>query len=292
MPIQTAGRGSVYFPDGCQCSIKVPGGSYVDLGAMLGDAKAALNWKENQLTTANFGKTAMQIKDMTIDGSFTLIDLDPAGVALMGGGLFSTATTAGTALTTIPNQVIAAGWADKTRYQLAPVTSSSDSTPVKFSTTPVITSVTLDAGGTPETLSAWSAAASGDYTLVADPDSVSGYSIVFNSASMTAGSPTTKAITIVYGTNTPVARTTMYAGTSTKKLTAFSVKFEHTDSAGKVRGVEIFAANPKSGGFAFGFKGADSDGVEQMDITFTGVIETNLPDGRQLMSWYSDTGAL
>lgn len=287
MPIQTAGRGAVYFPDGCKCSIKVPGGSYVDLGAMLGDAKAALNWKENQLTTANFGKTAMQIKDMTIDGSFTLIDLDPSGVALMGGGLYSTSTTAASPVTTIPNQVIAAGWADNIAYPLIALTSSSDSTPLKISAKPTLTSVTLDAAGTPETLTENS-----DYVVVADAESSSGWSIQFISAGMSTGSPKTKAITIDYGTNTPVARTTMYAGTSTKKLTAYSVKFEHTDENGKARGVEIFAANPKSGGFAFGFKGADSDGVEQMDITFTGIIDTTLTDGRQLMSWYSDAGAL
>ena len=287
MPIQTAGRGSVYFPDGCKCSIKVPGGSYVDLGAMIGDSKATLNWKENQITTANFGKTAMQIKDMTIEGSFSLIDLDPAGVALMGGGIFSTATTAGSALTTIPDQVIAAGWADNTKYALVALTSSTDSTPVKITAKPTLTSVTLDAAGTPETLTENS-----DYVVVADAESSSGWSIQFISAGMTTLNPTTKAITVDWGTNTPVARTTMYAGSSTKKLTAYSVKFEHTDENSKVRGVEIFAANPKSGGFAFGFKGADSDGIEQMDITFTGIIDTTLTDGRQLVSWYSDTGAL
>ena len=291
MPIQTVG-GTMYFPDGCKVSAKAVGGAYTDMGVMIGDAKAALQWKENQVTTANYGKTAMQIKDMTIDGSFTLASFDPAKISILGGGLFTTATTAAAPLATIPVQVIAAGWADRTRYHLMPVTSSTDSTKVKFSTTPVLTSVVLDAAGTPETLTAWGSAASGDYTLEIDAESPSGYSIIFNSASMADAAPTTKAITVTYGTNTPVARTTMYAGSSTSLLGAVAIKFEHTDSAGKVRGVEIPSANPKSGGFAFGFKGADSDGVEQMDITFTGVIDSTLTDGRQLMSWYSDTGAL
>lgn len=281
----------MYFPDGCKVSAKTSSGVYTDMGITLGSAKASLVWKENQITTANYGKTAKQIKDMEIDGAFTLASFDPSKISILGSGIFTTSTTAGTAVSTIPNQVIAAGWADKTRYPLVAYTSSSDSTKLKFSTAPTLTSVTLDAGGTPETLSAWSAAASGDYTIVVDADSPSGYSIVFNSASMSTSNPTTKAVTVVYGTNTPVARTTMYAGTTTTTLSAISIKFEHTDSAGKVRGVEIPAANPNSGGFMFGFKGADEDGVEQMDITFKGVIDTTLTDGRQLLNWYSDTGA-
>jgi hypothetical protein len=109
---------------------------------------------------------------------------------------------------------------------------------------------------------------------------------------MSTETPKTYGITIVYNENTPVARTNLYAGTSTLKLTAYSIKFEHTDSAGLVRGIEIFSANPKSGGFNFDFKGADEDGVEEMPLTFTGVVDTSLTDGRQLMNWYTDTGAV
>lgn len=285
MPIQTAG-GTMYFPDGCKVSAKTATGAYTDMGITLGSAKAALVWKENQITTANYGKTAKQIKDMEIDGSFTLASFDPSKISILGGGIFTTATTAASPVTTIPNQVLAAGWANNTAYPLIALTSSSDSTPLKIPAKPTLTSVTLDATGTPETLTENS-----DYVVVADADSSSGWSIQFISAGMTTGSPTTKAITIDWGTNTPVARTTMYAGTSTAVLGAVSIKFEHTDSAGKVRGVEIPAANPNSGGFAFGFKGADEDGVEQMDITFKGVIDTTLTDGRQLLNWYSDAGA-
>jgi hypothetical protein len=291
MPVQTT-SGTIYFPDGCKVSVDMNRtGSYVDIGATLGTAKAALQWKENQVQTANFGKTQMQIKDMTIDGGFTLVNLVASAIASIGGGMFTTATTAGTAVTTIPTITIPANWSDNTKYQLTFKTSSTDATILKLPTKPVITSVQLDPTGTPETLTEIGAGTGGDYMIIQDGEAPSGWSIAFNSTGMVKGSPKTFSILITPGTNTPTARTTIYAGSSTVILNPFAIKFEHTDSNSKTRTVVIPAANPKSGGFNFNFKGADEDGIEQMDITFTGIIDTTQVDGRQLISWGIDTGA-
>ena len=136
---------------------------------------------------------------MNISGGFTLINLDPVGISKMSGGLFSVVNTAGSAVTTVPNQVIAAGWDDGVMYNLNLPTSSSDSTPLRASAAPTFTSITLDASGTPETLTAGN-----DYVVMADPNSPSGYSITFISSGMTTGSPKTKAITIDYNSVTPL----------------------------------------------------------------------------------------
>jgi len=127
--------------------------------------------------------------------------------------------------------------------------------------------------------------------VIVDASSASGYSIVLN----TAGSATvaiTETITIVWGNNTPIARTTLTAGSSTKVLTAYAIRFTHTDSAAKIRQLEIFSVNTNSGGFQFGFKGANEDGLEEMPISFTGSIDTSLTDGAQLISYIEDVGAV
>ena len=286
MPVQTS-QTNMYFPDGCQVLVKASGDSvYTDLGVIEGDATATFNYDEIQVETANAGKTAKKIKNMRVEGGFTLLSLNPDAIKKLGAGVFTTSTTAASPLTTIPNQVIAAGWADNVRHQLVMYTSSSDSTKVRIATKPTLTSVTLDAGGTPETLTENS-----DYVVMADAGSPSGWSIQFISAGMSTGSPTTKAITIDYGTMTPVASVTMKAGESTKVLAAVEMMYKHTDSAGRIRSFYMPAVEPTSGGFAFNFKGAASDGLESMPITFSARLDTTKTSGAQLFEWTIENGA-
>jgi len=292
MPVQTTITDYIWFPDGAKVSVMAAGEvSYTDLGAIEQGVTATLNYDESQIETGNAGKLAKRIKNMTIAGAFNLINLDPANMVRLGGGLFTSSTTAASANSTIPNQVIAAGWDDKIKYELVCYESSSDSTKLKLSAAPTITSVTLDAGGTPETLTAWAAAASGDYTIVADADSYSGYSIIFNSASMATASPKTLAITIDYGTNTPIAKTTVHCGSSGATLAAYAMKITHTDSSSLVRELELYSVDANTGGFAFNFKGANEDGVETLPLTFTAKLDSSKTDGRQLFAFSVDNGA-
>lgn len=284
MPVQTTETGNIYFPDGAKVQVKESGaGSYTDIGALNSAITCTLNYTENQLTTANAGKTQKQIRDMKIDGSFTLINLVPENIERLGGSIFETVQTAGTPTTTISDQVVAAGWSDNTLYDLELLDSGVN---IRTSAQPTLTSVTLDAG-TPETL-----VEDTEYVVVANANSSSGWSIQFISANMTTPSPTTYTITIDYGSNTPIANTTLYAGSSTEILAAYALKFTHTDENGKLRELELFAVDANTGGFQFNFKGANEDGVEEMPLTFTGNIDTSLTNGRQLLRWLIEDGAL
>lgn len=281
MPVQTT-KGEVSFPDGGKVSIKESGaGSYTDVGVILSAVTFTLDYDENQVETANWGKTQKQIRNMTIGGSFTLGNINDTDVLQkMSGGMFEEVSTTATPVTTSPDQVIATGWADNTLYDLVIETSSSDSTLLKASAQPTLTSVTLDAG-TPEVLTE-----DNDYVVVQNANSASGWSIQFISAGMTTPSPTTYTITIDYASVTPVATTTIYAGSSTEVLTAYALKIEHTNSSSVIdRSFEIFATDPNSGGFVFDFKGANEDGLDEMPLTFTGNIDTSRADGRQLFSY-------
>ena len=286
MPVQTTHTEYMYFPDGAKVEIMAAGDvSYTDLGAINSAVTATLNWTENQIETANAGKTIKQIKEMQIEGGFTLINLNPLGVEKLGGGLFTKVDTAGTATTDIPNQVIAANWNDNVKYELIMLTSSSDSTKLRTTAKPTLTSVTLDATS-PETLTE-----NNDYVIVADTGSYSGWSIQFISANMSTGTPKANTITIDYGSNTPVAKTTLYAGSSTELLTAYAMKITHTDDNSLTRTLELYSVDPNSGGFQFNFKGANEDGLEEMPLTYIAKIDSSKTSGRQLMAFSVDNGA-
>jgi hypothetical protein len=285
MPAQTS-QTNIYFPDGCQVLIKASGDAdYTDLGVIEGDTTATFNFDVNQVETANAGKTVKQYKNMTVEGGFTLNSLNPTALEKLGTGLFSVSTTAASPVATIPDQVIAAGWADNTAYDLVMYTSSSDTTLLRTTAKPTLTSVTLDAGGTPEALTE-----NDDYVIIAS-DCTSGWAIVFISAGIVTGSPTTKDITINYDTNTPVATVVMSAGTSTQVSTPCEMMYKHTDSDSLVRSFYMPSCEPNSGGFQFNFKGANSDGLESMPITFTARLDTTKTDGEQLFQWTIENGA-
>jgi len=282
MAPQTELTGHIYFPDGAKVQIKEAGGSYTDLGALNSAITLTLNWEDNVVNTSNAGILLRQIRNMTVDGSFTLINLDPDVWPKLGGGIFETVTTAGTTVTdaNITDQVIATFTAG-TVNELRPIITA-DSTVLKFSAAPVITSVSASTSGT--------LTANDDYTIVVAPQFTSGYGIVFNTAG-TATVGAAETITIDFGDNDPVASTTLYAGTSTKELSAYAMKFTHTDDAGLDREVELFSVDPNSGGLQLNFKGANEDGTEEMPISFTGKLDTSLTDGRQLIKITVDNGA-
>jgi len=283
MPVQTTNKDYVFFPDGAKVSIKASGDSqYFDVGAILGDTTATLNWDESQVETANAGKLAKHIKNMTIEGGFTLINLDPEGVEKLGGGVFTYVSVDGSAVT--PDaQTISSGWSGGKLYNLRLISNGNN---LRTSSKPVISSVELDPDGTPESLTEDTA-----YVIVEDANSVSGWSISIIESGIVKANPTDYDIKITYGSNTPIATKKIYAGTSTATLTAYAMKITHTDANNKIRELELYSVEPSSGGFQFNFKGASEDGVEEMPLSFTAKLDTSLTDGRQLMGWTIDDGA-
>lgn len=281
MPSQTTKTGYIEFPDGARVSVKESGGTtWTDIGALNSPVNFTLNWTENQIVTANAGRTALQVRDMLIDGSFTLINLEPDAIQKLSGGLFTLTETEGSAVTDIDDQTIAEGWAESVLYDL--VLDSTAEGEIRTTSAPTLTSVTLDPDGTSEALTE-----DEDYFVVANPNSSSGWSISFVTDNIAAGSPTDLEIVIVYGSNTPIASTTITGGNSTKELEAYALKAEHYNSSDVVdRSFEIYSANPQSGGFQFNFKGANEDGLEEMPITFRGDLDTDRADGAQLFTYY------
>ena len=118
----------------------------------------------------------------------------------LSGGLYTkTVTSAGAQA--VVNQTIAAGWGNKTPITINLI----DTSDIRYIANgePAITSVTASSSG--------ALAANDDYSIVADENSYSGYSIVLNSAG-TATVATTESIVIIYNDPTVIGQTTMSGG--------------------------------------------------------------------------------
>ena len=282
MPVQTTKSAYFSFPDGGKVSVN-DGTGWFDIGGINSAVSFTLNYTENQITTANAGKTAMQVRDMLIDGSLTLINLEPDAIKRMSGGIMSLNTTAGSSISAanFTNQSIVGFTAMVPVHLEALVTASASR--IQFSTTPVFTSVTASSSG--------ALTVNDDYFIIRDYGSSSGYSLLFN-PNGTATVGTSETITVDYDDNVPVASYEIYAGTSTQVLTAFGLKIEHTNSSSVIdRSFEIYSGNPTSGGFVFGFKGANEDGLDEMPLTFRGDLDTTRADGQQLFRAYQIASA-
>jgi hypothetical protein len=277
---------TIFIPGGSRVEVQESGAvSYTDMGSVDGDVSIALEWTDVKVQDNSAAILKNYKKDMKMTGSVTLMDLDPAGIVKVSGGVITSVATPASENTAIPDQVIAAGWTDSVKYALIAKTSSSDATELKLSAKPVFTSVKIATSTTPETL-----VEDDDYIVVVDPNASSGYSIVFIEAGMTEKG--NGAITIDWGANTPTARTTLYCGSSTATFNAYKMRFSCNDSTGKARGLELFSVTTNSGGIAFGLKSALSDGTDTLPLSFTGEIDTTLTDGRQLFAWFTDTGVV
>lgn len=277
---QTTKTNKIFFPDGCKVSIQ-PGqsGAFIDVGAISTAVTATMNYDENKVETANAGNLNVQLKNITIGGDFTLINLDPEGVEALGAGLFERVTIAASAETDIADHVIATGFTGKSAIPIEVVGDGSGNTGTVYalSAEPTIASVT---GSTDGALTE-----TDDFVVVVDANSRSGYSLVIDTDSVGV-TTTAQTITIAFTTVTPIASETIYAGTSTQELTPYAMRVSHTTAAGVVdRQLDLYRVFANTGGFQFNFKGANEDGTEEMPLVFTAECETTLTDGRQLMGY-------
>jgi hypothetical protein len=281
MPVQTTKKSNIYFPDGALVSVKGVGeGSFTDVGAISTAVTNSFTWAENFVETANAGETPTQYKSMKMEGGFTLINLEPASIARMSGGVITEEVTAGTPFSDAPNETILSGnWADKTPINLAPTTLAGVSV---RATALALTSVTGSVDG--------ALTADDDYTLFEDSTSPSGWSISVNLAG-TNVTTIAQDLVIDYGSITPVASTTLNAGSSTFIANEFAMRITHTDDNLKIRQLDLYAVNAQSGGFQFNFKGANEDGVEEMPVTFVAKLDTSRTNGQQLFAWTTEDGA-
>lgn len=278
---QTTRTGRICYPDGCDVQARPRGssGSYTDFGILDGDVTNSVEWTESRVQTGNKGILDVRVRDMKVSGKLTIITHEADIIDLIAAGLIKRTTTAGAAVTPTA-QTIAAGWDDTEVYPLSMISGGVE---IKTGVKPVISSVVLDLASD-ETLTEGN-----DYQIVKCSAAKCGYGIAFHSANMSAATPKANPIVITYGSNTPIARETLSAGTTTQTLNAFELLFTQKDSANKERGLILFNVTPKSGGFGFNFLGQGNDGVEKMELSYEANVDTSRTDMEQLLQYWIDT---
>ena len=276
MPVQTTKTTYIDFGDGCVVNISTDDfATTTDLGAIRAGSTAVLNYEETEFETGNAGILNTRITNMTMAMDFDLLNVDPDDLTDLGGGIFTQTDESGAV--TPDDQTIAAGWTAEQVIHLLP---ESGGIVRKFTTTPVITSVTNDV--TP-------GAADDDYFVFADPNSPSGYSMYMLTDGTNTFS-TSDATVIVYASNTMVTRTTLTSGTSSATITPIGLQFVHTDSNSYEKGIRVYSAKVNSGAFQFMWKGANEDDANSMPFSLTAKIDTSRTDGQQLLTFWRDAG--
>lgn len=277
MPVQTTKK-NVRIADGCRISVKKSADAeFLDLGVVQGDYVAALQYDEDNIEFAN--ATPIKRKsNMRIEGSFTMGNLEGDCLEKLSNGLVTRVATPGTEVLSaaFDTQVID-GFSLNTNYELAPVVTATG-VAIKFSAAPVITSIETD-DSVPETL-----IADDDYFVIPDVNSASGYSVMFN-GSGTAGLVGTEELTITYGNNTPVASETLYCGTSSFTATPYAMRIQHFATSGAADyTLDLYNVYTSPGSYNFGLKGADTGGIDTMEISFSAELDETKTDGRQLFA--------
>lgn len=302
MPTQTSRKSNIFYPDGARVSVKMKNDpNWYDVGAIGSAVTNTINWTESTYETANAGKLDKKVSAMEISGGFTLINLDPVGIGKMGGGLFDIETIKAEP-TEFEDVNLPAGIKESESYALplmyhqlecglepdpidAPLTHKPKFTVYKVdeSTTPVTkTEIPEYDDSDPEDIvEGW----------ILERDSFDGlYSIKF-SEDQDANLPILIEFDGTATENTPVARTVVNAGSSSVVMEPFAMKIDHTDDNGKHRTLELYSVSSNTGGFQFNFKGANEDGVEEMPLTYTAILDTTRLSKRQLMSFAVEEGA-
>jgi len=275
MPVQTTKK-NVNLADGCRVSVKASeSAEFLDLGVMEGDYVATLQYDEERKEWANAAPDITR-SNFRMEGSFTLANLEFAGLKEISNGMITRTATQGTPVTAFADQVID-GFTPNVPVELV-ATVAATGTPIKFSAAPVIASIVDDASPK-NTLNP-----DDDYFVIPDANAASGYSIMFTDDGTNEILPTAK-LTIEFGTNTPIASETHTCGTSSFEAQPYAMRVQHFNSAGAADyTLDLYNVYTSPGSYNFGLKGADTGGYDTMEISFSVELDETKTDGSQLFS--------
>lgn len=275
MPVQTTKK-NVNLADGCRVSVKASeSAEFLDLGVMEGDYVATLQYDEERKEWANAAPDITR-SNFRMEGSFTLANLEFAGLKEISNGMITRTATPGTPVTAFDDQVID-GFTPNVPVELV-ATVAATGTPIKFSAAPVIASIVDDASPK-NTLNP-----DDDYFVIPDANAASGYSIMFTDDGTNKISTTAK-LTIEFETNTPIASETLTCGTSSFEAQPYAMRVQHFNSAGAADyTLDLYNVYTSPGSYNFGLKGADTGGYDTMEISFSVELDETKTDGSQLFS--------
>ncbi len=268
MPNQTI-KEDYSYPDGLAMEVSVDNMStWEDVGVMADGASFTYNYDLSEVENGNAADPDDQAKNMSISiAPSALRSWDSTVLRKLMAGLVEEVTIDGTAVTG-EDQVVSSGdWSFDTGIYLTGQNSDG--------TAPTINSVTGSVDG---------AGAADDWDTVKQGG---GWYLVPRDGT----NFTTEAQDLTINSDyTPAAGTYLYAGTSSKVLEYFQVRFRHyTDEDLTEYDYEalFYRVKPDAGGLVLTKGGALSGNtVDEWTIALTGEIESGNTDGRQLFRIY------
>lgn len=276
MPVQTTKK-NVRIADGCRISVKkTADADFLDLGVTQGDYTAILQYDSESIEFAN-AESIESKRNFRIEGSITIGNLEGEELEKISNGVITRVATPGTQVLSaaFDKQVVDGFTANVPVELLAVVTATG--VPIKFSAAPVIT---IEDDDTPSN----TLTANDDYFVIPDGNSASGYSIMFTDEG-TGNIALTAKLTITFGNNTPIATETLYAGTTSFTALPYAMRAQHFTSSGAVDyQLDLYNVYTEPGSYNFGLKGADTGGIDTMEITFNAKLDETKTDGRQLFA--------
>lgn len=276
MPVQTTKK-NVRIADGCRISVKkTADADFLDLGVTQGDYTAILQYDSESIEFGN-AESIESKRNFRIEGSITIGNLEGEELEKISNGVITRVATPGTQVLSaaFDKQVVDGFTANVPVELLAVVTATG--VPIKFSAAPVIT---IEDDDTPSN----TLTANDDYFVIPDGNSASGYSIMFTDEG-TGNIALTAKLTITFGNNTPIATETLYAGTTSFTALPYAMRAQHFTSSGAVDyQLDLYNVYTEPGSYNFGLKGADTGGIDTMEITFNAKLDETKTDGRQLFA--------
>lgn len=278
MPVQTTKK-NVRIADGCRISVKkTADADFLDLGVTQGDYTALLQYDSESIEFAN-AESIESKRNFRIEGSITIGNLEGEELEKISNGVITRVATPGTQVISsadFDTQVVDGFTANVPVELLAVVTATG--VPIKFSAAPDIASI-FDDDTPPNEL-----VANDDYFVIPDGNSASGYSIMFTDEGTKSIALTAK-LTITFDDNTPIATETLYAGTTSFTALPYAMRAQHFTSSGAVDyQLDLYNVYTEPGSYNFGLKGADTGGIDTMEITFNAKLDETKTDGRQLFA--------
>jgi hypothetical protein len=265
---------TAYFPfDGYVVEAGADEGSLTTVGGCDGDATGDFAYTVFKYQNAGNQTIINQIKNMVMNLSFTLSELNTDSMETLAGGALTKITTAGTPVVG-DTQVVASGnWSYDKLIELTGQNASGAQ--------PTINSVTGSVDG---------ALTVNDDYFVAKTKSGKWAIYIVAAGTLT----TTEVQSITIDTDyTPAASVELHGGSAGTTLSANVIRFAQYDTDGTtiLRSLTIWSSTLGEGGLSFIFGSALNDGVNTMPMTLIGDIDTNRADGKQLFKYFDSQSA-
>lgn len=257
---------SVHLPVGSKVEIETTagGGTYTDLGVTMNETTLAVTYDQIKVTGSRAEGVLNFFKNMSIEATFSLLQIELSNIHKLMSGSTAYATVAGSLVTGHVQTLVANTWE---REKFIPFDQQQGA-----GTVPASIVVTNPSTLTNDT----------DYIIVQDASGVWGIIVLDTKGTLTNN--------LVFTYNyTPSASRTLSMGSPSIDVTARALRVSKELDSGKWWTMVIYAAVNTSG-LSFSMPRYDADEPSILEVTMTGQLDTTRSDLDQLFKITDEFG--